>query len=733
VKILKYCTVRNIKIFIILSTIIGMLVYQLQGITEGGDENKHNKNEGQTGGVATVSAGTEQSDPLYNQAMSGFQAGRYSEALENFKIILQQEPGESPKREKILRRIADCHYFLGMEGKKNDLMTAPDLYKNIMQQYPSNRDENAIALYRVANSYVALNFYYEAKREFENFSAAYPQSPYMPEVVFRIGEMLYKTKKFSEAAEKFEDYVRKYPAGDYIKAAYFNLGDCYSQIQQEEKAGKWYQDALNKWPDLENIPEDFLLSLGFHYFRSMKYHDALKIFSLYINIFPDRNNYKEVLFTIARSFMELDQIPLSLKMFSLVIEKFPNSREAAESAIIMANIGVKKPGMKLPSYFHGMLNYHDPLNAYNTILAQFSASDYVEELLFQKGYVLNKKGRYKESFDTYGLLLNQFPQGKYKAEAVKYFLDAADQLVSDGYTKGDYLSVSDIYFKSRDHSLITGDNFKMSYIMGDSLRRVGLHDESMEVFEKLLKTCGNVADRNKIVLAIADVESGRGNYENVERLLQQISMTPPENERRLTLHKGKSKRPGKGIVKHSVQENHIQRQINRILGNVYFKKGLFDKAAQNYAMVLTSSEGIDDVAVIHRNYAECLKAMNSLSLAMVNFQKAIEIYNRESQKYSVDVVIDSYRGLGDCLFEKKEYMEAISMYKQSLTKLDGRTEGLWSIYGMGRGYVELKNSEMADKTFSELKNRGGEGFWSLLADYALREFSWNEKYTVSQN
>jgi hypothetical protein len=38
---------------------------------------------------------------------------------------------------------------------------------------------------------------------------------------------------------------------------------------------------------------------------------------------------------------------------------------------------------------------------------------------------------------------------------------------------------------------------------------------------------------------------------------------------------------------------------------------------------------------------------------------------------------------------------------------------------------------MADKTFSELKNKGGEGFWSHLADYAVREFSWNEKYDAN--
>lgn len=70
------------------------------------------------------------------------------------------------------------------------------------------------------------------------------------------------------------------------------------------------------------------------------------------------------------------------------------------------------------------------------------------------------------------------------------------------------------------------------------------------------------------------------------------------------------------------------------------------------------------------------------------------------------------------------------MYKQSLAQRERHTENLWTIYSMGRGYAELKDSGMADKAFSELKNKGGEGFWSIIADHALREYSWHEKYAL---
>jgi len=50
---------------------------------------------------------------------------------------------------------------------------------------------------------------------------------------------------------------------------------------------------------------------------------------------------------------------------------------------------------------------------------------------------------FKDCFDTYSRLLSQFPQGRYKAEVVKYFLEVAARLTEEGYAKRDYLSVTD--------------------------------------------------------------------------------------------------------------------------------------------------------------------------------------------------------------------------------------------------------------------------------------------------
>ena len=185
---------KRMKKFIISSVLIFVLVIQQSGSTHGSNDHGQNQKTIQPNAVITASHGAESNNSLYDQAMGDFQRGGYAEALEKFKLILQQEPRESPKKEKVMRSMAECHYFLGIKGNKNNLLNAADLYKNIVQEYPDSRDDNAIALYRIANAYAALDFYYEAKREFENLYAKYPDSHYVPEITFRIGEMLYKAK-----------------------------------------------------------------------------------------------------------------------------------------------------------------------------------------------------------------------------------------------------------------------------------------------------------------------------------------------------------------------------------------------------------------------------------------------------------------------------------------------------------------------------------------------------------
>ncbi|MFB3925586.1 MAG: tetratricopeptide repeat protein [Syntrophales bacterium] len=641
-------------------------------------------------------------NPVYRSAIADLESGRYNEALSKLNTLTREdiEPGF---KEKVLRRIADCHYYLGRGGSNTDLLAAVDAYKELVQKYPDSKKENAHAYYRLARSYDTLKFYYEAKREYLNIYQRYPDSSYFPEAVYMIGEMAFRTRSFEEAAAKFKEYLQKYPKGEYIKKAYFGAGDAYSQLRQDDQAAVVYHDALARWP-LDETPKDSILNLAYHYLRSKKYSDAVSAFFLFLNLYPEDELCREVHFSIARAFIEMDQYPIAVKMLSVLIENYPDSREALEGAIVMANIGVKKPGMKFPD-LPGIQNYRDPIHAYNIMLARQDTGELTEGLLLQKGYALGKNNRYEEAFDTNVILVRFFPQGRYREEGIRNLIQNVNHLVHKYYDQGDHLAIARIYFKSYEGILTKDEDYKAIYKMGDSLKRLELYFDSKRVFENLLGVAGNIPERNQILLAMAGIDCRRGRHDSAERALDELAAKTPKTDR--ATYAG----------------------IRKLRGDLYMQKGLFDKASSSYSECIEYAEDMDEPAALYFSYAQALKELNSCPAAIAHYQKAVAAYNKDKKKYPQDLLLESFRGIGDCLFKEGKYGEAVAMYKQSLTDVPESRRNLWALYDMGRGYVKSKNPQMAEKTFSELKSRGGEEFWGNIVDYYVKENNWDEKYS----
>ncbi len=114
--------------------------------------------------------------------------------------------------------------------------------------------------------------------------------------------------------------------------------------------------------------------------------------------------------------------------------------------------------------------------------------------------------------------------------------------------------------------------------------------------------------------------------------------------------------------------------------------------------------------------------------AFINYKRAVKICNGKHQKCSIPVIVDSYEGLGDCFYNEGRYQPAISMYKQSLDHIHEGAQSPWAIFNIGRGYMNLGNDPMAEKSFSSLKGEGEDEFWSNLVDYCIYDKSWTEKH-----
>ena len=513
---------------------------------------------------------------------------------------------------------------------------------------------------------------------------------------------LYRKGKYPKALDTFRSYIQQYAGKPRSKASFFWIAECHSQMQDPKKADEAFLEALKRWPDYRDIPREALVSLGFHFIRQGAHEQLIGVFSYYVNIYPDDPFRKEMLYLMARSLTEMQQYEPALKVFSTVIEKYPDTKEATESAIIMANIGVKSPGLRLPAYMAGNRYYKDPAATYDMVLSkQLPSLEITERILFQKACALLQGKLYREAFQASLVQLKRFPNGRCKDAGLANLKAATERLVDEDYGKTDYLRVADTYLTAYEGAWVKTIDFGTGYKIADSLRRIGLYRETRRVAEHLLMIEKDGRNRRALLVMVADVNVRERHYDEAERLVADLAKE--------TAALGREDRLA----------------LRRLQGDLYLRKGLYEKAAAAYADV--AGEGAADAAVLHRNYGIALRFSDACPSALQQFQLAI----RQSEKNKAgngQVLQDSLAGVGDCYLKTRKYPEAVTAYRQAVESAQSGAQNPWTLYNLGKGYVEMRNLTEANRVFSELKVRTGDDFWNKTIDYTLSDAAWTEKY-----
>lgn len=522
------------------------------------------------------------------------------------------------------------------------------------------------------------------------------------EALYAAGVEHYRKGRYSKAIDSFQSYIQQFAGGPRSKACFFWIAECHSQMQDPKKADEAFREALKRWPDDRDVPRETLVSLGFHQFRTGNYDGVVGTFSYYVNIYPDDPFRKEMLYLIARSLTEMQQYEPALKVFSSVIEKYPDTKEATESAIIMANIGVRSPGIKLPEHLAGTVYYRDPAAAYDLVLAKNPPSlEMTERILFQKALGLYQKKLYREAFLASLVQLKRFPNGRCKDAGLANLRAITERLVDEDYQKGDYLRVADTYLTAYEGAWVRTIDPATGRRIAESLRQVGLYREARKVAEHLLATEKDGRSRSALLVLMADVNLRERQYDEAEKIVAELAKqaSPLSRDERLALH--------------------------RIQGDLYLRRGLWAKAASAYAEV--PADGAADAAALHRNYGVALRFSDACATALQQFQLAI----RQSENNKSDqgrILQDSLAGVGDCYLKSRKYPEAVTAYRQAVESAQSGAQNPWTLYSLGKGYVEMKNLPEANRVFSELKVRTGDDFWNKAIDYTLSDAAWTEKY-----
>jgi tol-pal system protein YbgF len=117
----------------------------------------------------------------------------------------------------------------------------------VVKTPPPGEDE----IYSAAKEAFDQSDYEGARRGFEAFLAAYPQSGNADNAQFWIGETYYREKWYEKAILEYQKVIETYPQGNKVKAALLKQGLSFFNIDDKANARLILKELISKYPRSE--------------------------------------------------------------------------------------------------------------------------------------------------------------------------------------------------------------------------------------------------------------------------------------------------------------------------------------------------------------------------------------------------------------------------------------------------------------------------------------------------
>lgn len=201
---------------------------------------------------------------LFARGSEALEAGRWLTAREYFRRLVDTYPTSQHRQD---ARLGIGDSYLGERRIDSDILAAGE-FREFLRFYPL-AERADYAQYRLAVSQVRQMLSpqrdqtatRDALRELQTFTANYPNSQYLKEVIalereardrlseseFLVGRHYYRTRWYPGAVARLENLLKTDPQYTRRDGAYFYLAESYARLQRIEDALTYYRKILEEF------------------------------------------------------------------------------------------------------------------------------------------------------------------------------------------------------------------------------------------------------------------------------------------------------------------------------------------------------------------------------------------------------------------------------------------------------------------------------------------------------
>ena len=208
----------------------------------------------------------------------------------------------------------------------------------------------------------------------------YTRSPFLDQMNFFYGELLFDSRKYISAVKSYEKVISEFPQSKYVKASYVNQLLALEKIlpgevQLQKLAGKAEQPI-----DLPGSVQGFM-----------------KVAARYVQKFPREKNVPNILYRMAALYYKFNQFSLAAKYFKKLSEEHPTSKLVSNVGGILLDIYNKNKDYK--SLEELALQLMQNKNIKPELLREVRSI--LEQISFTKAQNLAVNKKYRESAVLY--------------------------------------------------------------------------------------------------------------------------------------------------------------------------------------------------------------------------------------------------------------------------------------------------------------------------------------------
>ncbi len=301
------------------------------------------------------------------------------------------------------------------DQKKNDYKKALVFYQRALE-IGSLGEHEANTYYRVGLCYYHLKNYYKARAALEEFIKKYPDSGFMKDAHFHLGEVerqlgdTYKSRShYFKVLEKEKDVESLDPEKILSPKTLYHIGKSYNfpypRSEEELDLGvKYLKVLIEKYPKHKLAPQAaYEIGLGYNRFYNLK-NKAVEELLKFAETYPKDQNAPLALQMVGNIHLAKKQFDKSIIYFTKLLSDYPNHRlwQTVQRQII--NVKVSKG-----DYLYNLKKYSDAEIIYEAFLKEYPIDSRNPNILFRLGQIQYLQKNYDKAIEVWNKLFSKYP------------------------------------------------------------------------------------------------------------------------------------------------------------------------------------------------------------------------------------------------------------------------------------------------------------------------------------